>query len=619
MSARKLREVTDFEWRRSIRCYLHPVEDKQEPLIWILDNHYNYGNEFYGSDVGVALTPMTERCFLTMSQALKQHHGSCVTGPVGVGKTETVKGLANILGNFLGMFHCSITFNPISLGKIAQGMAMDGCWGCFDEAQNLNREAIAVLMDCSYKILQALRSASLSIILTDGQEIGIKNSVGMFMTLNPSATPPFCSMPNEIRSCYRTISLIKPDIGQILKAKCSAMGFRAPGILASRLKVLSELVKDQLPSEFHYHFTISALVGVLKRACQKRRFMRDEKALDKTERRDEFRSDSVASEATVKLNMPIQTGGPSGMNSMVKLPGQSQRKTGTPNPMTAAGKLEHSLVCQTIEEMLSPRMAAQDQAQFKIILKDVFVGLPDSPAARNALSAKSRGFDLEAALENKAMDAGLIAHKPWINRCMQLHNLSQVSNGIIVAGPPGSGKSTCIQTLVDALCVTPRGLSRQSQTSRTSKPTETNHKLLKINPLVVDDSSLMFGYLNQANDWVDGIFTSACKKANRNMSTTWLCLDGPLIPGWADNFNSVLAAEKVLHLKNGDKLFLSDNVILLFETDSLCDSSPSTIARSGILYVDKDVVGWKPIAKAWLGNRSQQEAHVQVGRKEFTR
>ncbi|KAK6187606.1 hypothetical protein SNE40_005595 [Patella caerulea] len=618
MSARKLREVTDFEWRRSIRCYLHPVEEKQEPLIWILDNHYSYGNEFYGSDVGVALTPMTERCFLTMSQALKQHHGSCVTGPVGVGKTETVKGLANILGNFLGMFHCSITFNPISLGKIAQGMAMDGCWGCFDEAQNLNREAIAVLMDCSYKILQALRSANLSIVLTDGQEIVIKNSVGMFMTSNPSATPPFCSMPNEIRSCYRTVSLIKPDIGQILKAKCSAMGFRAPGILACRLKVLSELVKDQLPSEFHYHFTISALVGVLKRGCQKRKFMRDEKALDKIERRDEFRSDSVASEATVKLNMPLQTGGPSGMNSMVKLPGQGQRKTGTPNPMTAAGKLEHSLVCQTIEEMLSPRMAAQDQAQFKIILKDVFVGLPDSPAARNALSAKSRGFDLEAALENKAMDAGLIAHKPWINRCMQLHNLSQVSNGIIVAGPPGSGKSTCIQTLVDALCVTPRGLSRQSQTSRTSKPTETNHKLLKINPLVVDDSSLMFGYLNQNNDWVDGIFTSACKKANRNMSTTWLCLDGPLIPGWADNFNSVLAQEKVLHLKNGDKLFLSDNVILLFETDSLCDSSPSTIARSGILYVDKDVVGWKPIAKAWLGNRSQQEAHLKVKNTDET-
>ncbi|ESO89151.1 hypothetical protein LOTGIDRAFT_229063 [Lottia gigantea] len=641
LSSRKLREVTDFEWRRSIRCYLHPVDDKPEPLIWILDNSYDYGNEFYGSDIGVALTPLTERCFLTMSQALKQYHGSSITGPVGVGKTETVKGLANILGNFLGMFHCSTTFNPGSLGKIVQGLAMDGCWGCFDEAQNLNSEAIAVLMECAQKVLLSLRSSILttslmegqdsygrtgckytvlslrSSILTtslmEGQDIYIKTTVGLFMTVNPDVTPPRCSLPNELRSSFRTVSLIRPDIGQILKCKCSALGFRAPGILANRLKVLSELVKDQLPHEFHYHFTISSLVGVLKRACQKRRYLRDEKSTEK-DKREESRSESVASEATVKLNMPLQSSGPSGMGSLAKLPGQAQtRKAGTPNPMTAAGKLDHSVVCNTIEEVLGPRMTATDLAQFKVILKEVFNGLPEVPTTRNVLSAKSRGFDLEVALENKAADSGLIATKPWINRCVQLHNLSQVSNGIIVAGAPGSGKSTCIQTLVDALCVQPRGLSRQSHISNrsnTSKPIETNHKLLRINPLVVDDSSLMFGYLNQNNDWVDGIFTSACKKANRNMSTTWLCLDGPLIPSWADNFNSVLAGEKVLHLKNGDKLFLSDNVILLFETDSLCDSSPSTIARTGIVYLDKDVVGWKPIAKAWLENRTQQEAHV---------
>ena len=74
----------------------------------------------------------------------------------------------------------------------------------------------------------------------------IKPTVGLFMTINPTATPPHCFLPNELRSSFRTVSLIRPDIGQILKAKCSALGFRAPGILANRLKVLSELVKDQL-------------------------------------------------------------------------------------------------------------------------------------------------------------------------------------------------------------------------------------------------------------------------------------------------------------------------------------------------------------------------------------
>lgn len=67
------------------------AEDRFEPLIWVLDTSYQYGNEFYGTNSGVALTPVTERCFLTMSQALQRYQGSAVTGPVGAGKTETIK------------------------------------------------------------------------------------------------------------------------------------------------------------------------------------------------------------------------------------------------------------------------------------------------------------------------------------------------------------------------------------------------------------------------------------------------------------------------------------------------------------------------------------------------
>ena len=87
--------------------------------------------------------------------------------------------------------------------------------------------------------------------------------------------------------------------------------------------------------------------------------------------------------------------------------------------------------------------------------------------------------------------------------------------GIIVAGPPGSGKSTCIQTLIDALSLTHRGMSRGSASSKTTTSSEKTHKLIRINPLVVDESDLMFGYLTHNNDWVDGIFTNACRKANR--------------------------------------------------------------------------------------------------------
>ncbi|XP_076466964.1 uncharacterized protein LOC143298129 [Babylonia areolata] len=605
MCGRKLREITDFEWRRSVRCYMHPAEEKPpEPMVWILDTAYSYGTEFYGTDCGVALTPVTERCFVTMAMALNQCLGARITGPVGVGKTETIRGLANIFGNFLGVFQCSEAFSPVSIGKICQGMSMDGCWGCFDEGQTLSQEAMSVLMDHVQSIILAARAKQTFMTLVDGTEIPLKRNVGLFMTTDPTHSMPLASMPNDIAGSFRTISLIKPDLGQILKAKCSALGFRAANILALRLKVLAELVRDQLPQEYHHHFSVSALNGVLKRASQKRRSMRDDKMAEKDKREETSRSESANSEApTTRL---MTHGG-----SLVKMPGSlGMRKSGTPNPMTAAGKQEHAIVAQTIEDIIGPRLTGENLSLFKTILKDCFLGLPDPPSS--LVSAKSRSFDMEAAIENKAQDLGLIAHKPWVARCMQLYNLSQVHHGIIVAGRSGSGKSTCVQTVVEALCLQARGgASRQSHSSsKASQSSENVHKLQRVYPLMVDNLDLMFGSLDQNGDWVDGIVTSAIRKANRNQSTTWLCLDGPLNAVWADNFNSILSSEKTLHQLNGDKLFLSDNIMVLFETDNLSEASPATVARSGIVHLDQDTVGWKPMARAWLESRSHQEVHL---------
>ena len=259
--------------------------------------------------------------------------------------------------------------------------------------------------------------------------------------------------------------------------------------------------------------------------------------------------------------------------------------------------------------MIGPRLTAETMAIFKNIIKDTFTGLPEPPPSIATVSARTRNFDLELALDTKAKEKGLVAHKPWLTKCNQLYNLASVHYGVIVAGPPGSGKSSCIQTLVEALSMSPRTTSRGSTTSKAGS-SEKAHKLIKIDPLVVDEQDLMFGNLNQNNDWVDGIFTNACRKANRNLSKTWLCLDGPLNAGWADNFNSILNGDRVLHLRNGDKLFLSENVIVVFETDNLSEASPATVDRTGIVYIDKDVVGWRPIAKSWLESRTPQEIHV---------
>ena len=46
------------------------VQESNELFIHMLDSQLPYGYEFYGCDVALALTPITERCFLTLTQVI---------------------------------------------------------------------------------------------------------------------------------------------------------------------------------------------------------------------------------------------------------------------------------------------------------------------------------------------------------------------------------------------------------------------------------------------------------------------------------------------------------------------------------------------------------------------
>ncbi|CAJ1374744.1 unnamed protein product, partial [Effrenium voratum] len=139
----------DFQWLQLMRMYWNPSEPQilQRLSICMADATFFYGFEYLGIADKLVQTPLTDRCFLTLTQALHMRLGANPFGPAGTGKTESVKALGNTMGRFVLVFCCDEGFDFQAMGRIFVGLCQVGAWGCFDEFNRLEERILSAVSE----------------------------------------------------------------------------------------------------------------------------------------------------------------------------------------------------------------------------------------------------------------------------------------------------------------------------------------------------------------------------------------------------------------------------------------------------------------------------------------
>lgn len=117
-----------FEWLCEMRFYFDPRQSEvlKQLTIHMANAKFYYGFEYLGVQDRLVQTPLTDRCYLTMTQALESRLGGSPFGPAGTGKTESVKALGHQLGRFVLVFNCDETFDF----QVNYNMSTSCYYGC---------------------------------------------------------------------------------------------------------------------------------------------------------------------------------------------------------------------------------------------------------------------------------------------------------------------------------------------------------------------------------------------------------------------------------------------------------------------------------------------------------
>ncbi|KJK92867.1 Dynein, heavy chain [Metarhizium anisopliae BRIP 53284] len=380
-----------YLWQLQMRYVYAPEGNFLERLhVRMANAKLNYGFEYLGVPDRLVRTPLTDRCFLTLTQALCQRLGGSPYGPAGTGKTESVKALGLQLGRFTLVFCCDDTFDFQAMGRIFLGICQVGAWGCFDEFNRLEERILSAVSQQIQNIQLGLKQGaedSKSQIELVGRQLSVNENTGIFITMNPGYAGR-SNLPDNLKKLFRSVAMSKPDKELIAEVMLYSQGFNQAKQLSKQTVPFFDQCSGKLSKQAHYDFGLRALKSVL-----------------------------------------VSSGG-------------LKRARLIDGNLGAEEVVEPEIIVQSIRETIAPKLIKSDVDILTVIEKDCFPGVDYVPANL---------VELEGAIRTLAAERHLVVTDLWMTKVLQLYQIQKIHHGVMMVGDSGTGKSAAWRLLLDAL------------------------------------------------------------------------------------------------------------------------------------------------------------------------